>query len=150
MKNKKGWMRVIEAFFAAMIILVVLILVINQQGTKQQSSSSTVIYNAEISMLRNVELNDSLRGEIIGVGDSLLPLNSDNQSFPAELKNEIDSLVSEYYPFLSCGEQICDTVGECSYWKKSSGELYSQSVLITANVTDYNPRKFSLFCATGQ
>ncbi len=152
MKNKKGWIRVIEAFLAAMIILVVLILAINQQSAKQQSSSSVIVYNAEVSILQNIEMNNSLRGEIIGIGDSALPLNSDNQSFPPDLKNAIDSLVSEYYPFLSCGAQICgiETDSECNYWKKSSGELYSQNSLITANITDYNPRKISLFCTTGQ
>jgi len=150
MKNEKGWIRVIEAFLAAMIILTVLILVINQQGAKQQSSSSAIVYNAEISILRNLEMNSSIRSEILNIRDSELPINTDNESFPAGVKNAIDASVSEFYPFLSCDAQVCDPGSGCNYWKKASGELYSQDVLITANLTDYNPRKLELSCSTGQ
>ncbi len=148
MKNKKGWIRVVEAFLAAMVILVVLILVINQQSSGQQNSSSAVAFNAEISILQNIELNATLREDIISISDSGLPVNSEDAAFPTSVKNAISSLTSKSYSYLSCSAQICATDSECGYWKNVKSEIYSQSVLITSTLTSYNPRKLSLFCTT--
>jgi len=142
--NKKGWIRIVEAFLAAIFILVIAIVMINQQSLKQPDSSS-IIYNSEISIIRNIEMNNTLRGEILNVIDLDLPLNSDNITFPSEVKVKISSLTPS---FLSCGAQICNTNDSCNYWKNTKNELYSQDVLITANLTNYNPRKLKLFCTT--
>ena len=90
MMNKRGWIRIVEAFLAILLVTAVLVIVVNQQNTKQNDSSSKV-YNYEIYILRIIELNDTLRNQIIGVSSSLLPLTSDNETyFPANVINQIN------------------------------------------------------------
>ena len=135
-------MRIVEAFLAGTFIIVILVLVVSNQNSQTDNISSQ-IYNSEISIIRYIELNNSLRGNIISVSPLNLPLNSDNSSFPSRLNDSVNSRTPAY---LTCESQICRASSTCDYWKGINKDVYAKEVIITANLTDYNPRKFKLFC----
>lgn len=139
--KRKAWIRVVEAFLSAMLIIVVVVLVVNQQQGSQTNYKTSQIYGMENSIIRSIELNNTLRGEVIGIPASSLPLNSESSSFPEGLINEINSEST-----LTCEAQVCNSTGNCDYWKNSNSEIYAQYVLITSTLTNYSPRKLKLFC----
>lgn len=145
MVNKKGWIRVIEAFLSAMLIIVILVLVAMNQQKNQPEYNSEGFYNYEASAIRYIELNNTLRGEIIAIPSSNLPLNPDSSgyTFPPAITNAINSKIPGSF---ICEAQICKPEGPCDYWKNTNNNLYSQQVLITSNITNYNPRKLKIFC----
>lgn len=142
MKNKRGWVEILEAFFAALLITAVLLLAINNSNS-QQNDSSQLVYNSQIFILRTIQLNDTLRNEIINVADSTLPINSDNSSFPTDINSTIASLTPGQ---LACGAEICQTNDTCNFWQSINKDIYVQNILITATLQGYDPKKLKLFC----
>ena len=69
MRNKRGWIRVVEAFVAILLITGVLLIVINK-GYIGKKDISKQVYDTELSILREIELDDGLRNQIL-----ILPLN---------------------------------------------------------------------------
>ena len=65
-KNKKGWIRVFEAITAIFLIAIV-VLIILANSTVKEDNFFKEIYNAEIFILRDIQLNNTLRTEIINV-----------------------------------------------------------------------------------
>lgn len=144
MVSKKGWLRVVEAFLSALLIIVILVLVsVNQQNSKQ-SGDSAQFYNLEVSAIRGIELNSTLRSEVIAVPDASLPINSETD--PATLSEIISAINSKIPSSLSCEVQICKPDSICDYWKDTAVSIYSQQVLVTANLTNYDPKKLKIFC----
>ena len=144
MMNKKAWIKVIEAFIAVTLIIVVLVIILNQQSS-QQTDASQSIYNYEILILRNIELNNTLRNETLNV--SVLPSTWDNSTFPADVKSKIISLMPSS---LTCEAQICATNNTCDFWKTIDTSIYAQSIFITSTLYEYNPLQLKLFCWTKQ
>ena len=141
--NKRGWIRIVEAFLSVLLITVVLVLVVNNQQTSQQDSSPKV-YNYEIYILRLIELNDTLRSEIINVSNSVMPATSDNSTtFPSDVINQINLAAPGA---LTCSAEICSTNSTCGFWLIMNKDIYAQRIFITSNLTTYNPRQLKLFC----
>lgn len=141
--NKRGWIRIVEAFLSVLLITIVLVLVVNQQNTSQQDSSPK-IYNYEIYILRLIELNDTLRSEIINVSNSAMPSTSDNSTtFPSDVITQINAAAPSS---LTCGAEICSTNSTCGFWLIMNNDIYAQRIFITSNLTTYNPRQLKLFC----
>ena len=143
MRNRRGWIRIVEAFLSILLITMVLVLVINQQNIAQ-SDSSAKVYNYEVYMLRLIELNDTLRSEIINVSNSVLPSTSDNlTTFPADVRNKINAAAPSAF---LCAAEICYTNSTCNFWQIATQSVYAQRIFITSNLTLYNPRQLKLFC----
>lgn len=144
MVNKKAWMRTVEAFLAATFIIIVLVLVVNNQSSQNKEVSSQ-IYNSELSILRYIELNSSLRGEIISsaISSSELPLNSDSTGFPSLLNSAIQSKTPGD---LICKSQICEINSACNYWGSADSSIYARQIFVTSTNKEYNPRELRLFC----
>ncbi|MFZ1971010.1 MAG: hypothetical protein WAU65_02420 [Candidatus Nanoarchaeia archaeon] len=139
MKNQRGWIRIVEAFVAVLLIGAVLVIVIDQQNN-QQATPQVSIYNYEIYILRTIELNYSMRGEIIS---STPPLNWKSYNFPSDINNTITSLTPSS---LVCVAQICLTTDLCQSGLTLKKDIYAQSVFITAIDTNYSPKQLKLFC----
>jgi len=138
--KKKGWIRIVEAFIAILLIAGVLLIVINKGyiGTKDISLK---VYDAEISMLREIELNTELRKEILIL--SPLPVNWKSEKFPSSVKNLI---INKKPNYLECEAKICDLIGICFLDTYIEEDVYSQAVAITASLEYYKPRQLKLFC----
>ena len=144
-KNKKGWIKIVEAFVAVLLVTGVILISINQ-GYIGQKDISSEVYEMELSILREIELNDTLRNYILNVIE--LPANWDDESFPQEVKNKINARTPNY---LDCEGKICEIDDTCDIEKYFDKNIYAQSVTITTTLTQEQPkyRKLKLFCWTG-
>lgn len=135
-------MKIIEAFSAVLIIWVVLLTVISNSEIKKHDIS-TKVYNEEILILRKIQLNSTLRQEVINV--ALPPIASNENSFPPGVNSTINSSVPA---FLSCLSQICSPKDDCliKSGAPTDKDIYVQSVIVTSTASTYNPKKLKLFC----
>ena len=142
-KNKRGWIEIVEAFFSIMLIMAILVLAINKSNN-QQSDVSSGIYGSENHILSSVQLNDTLRGEIIGISDSLLPVGWNSSSFPSDVKSGISSLTPGS---LNCEAVVCTPGDTCSFDTGFSGSIYAQSIIITSTLQSYDPKELKILCS---
>lgn len=140
-KNKKGWIRIVEALIAILLIAGFLILIIDNQekGVKDISSK---VYMTENAILREVQLNNTYREYILGIGHTSVEF----EDFNVYLKNHITSRVPAY---LNCTGKICDFDYDpnCNI-DSLKKDIYVRSVMITADLDDYNPKLLKIFCWT--
>ncbi|MAG79031.1 hypothetical protein CMI40_01500 [Candidatus Pacearchaeota archaeon] len=137
--KKKGWVKIVEAFIALLLIASVLLIVIDK-GYIGKKDISSKVYEAELSILREIELDDNLRDDIL---NSNLPINWDNESFPQSVKDKINERIPSY---LECNAKICEMDKICALDKYIDKDIYTQSIAISANLEIYNPRQLKLFC----
>ena len=137
--NKRGWIRVVEAFVAVLLITGVLLIIINK-GYIGKKDISNKVYDAELSILREIELNDSLRTEILSA--SPLPSEWEDIGFPIDVKDKIEARSPEY---LICVAKICE-LDEICIIENIDKDVYAQAVAITATNEIYKPRQLKLFC----
>jgi len=140
MKNKKGWIKIVEAFFAIMLIMAVLLVVINK-GYIGGKDISKKVYSAQLSILREIELDDILREEILNVKN--LPIEENDDGFPPSVKTRIDERLPNY---LKCEAKICELDKICAIDNSQVKDIYAQSVAIVADSENYYPRQLKLFC----
>ena len=55
MRNKRGWIEILEAFFAIMLVAVFLIIVMNNSN-KEDENFAYEVYQIQISILREIHL----------------------------------------------------------------------------------------------
>jgi hypothetical protein len=139
--NKRGWIEILEAFISVMIIAAIILVLVNK-GNIAGEDVSTKIYNTEVSILREIQTDDNLRGEISSLDNSTIPLEW--ADFPAGVKAKIIQRTPNY---LTCVGKICQLDTLCTLTEKQSKSVYSQSVIISATLADgVVYRKLNLFC----
>lgn len=138
--NKKGWIEIAEAFIVILLIMGVLLIAINKIEVSKTDFSSKV-YGVEIAILREIQLNDSYRNEILSATD--LPIEWDDANFPVEVKQRIIKRTPSY---LTCIAKICVPEDPCYLTSYPIQDTYSQSVVITSNLQVYDPRQLKIFC----
>ncbi len=140
MKDKTGWIRIVEAFVAILLITGALLIIINK-GYIEREDITQEVYDKEIAILREIQLNESLRQEILNV--VFLPIDSDNSTFPNNVTNKINEKKPVY---LECKSIICGINELCDLDEEEPKDIYVQSAIITATTQDYKPRYIKLFC----
>lgn len=137
MRGKQGWIKIVEAFIAILLVAGVLLFVINR-GYIGKSDISERVYQAQISILREIELDDNLRTQI---------LNADlNGAVPQDVLNKIEQRKPDY---LTCVAEICkmDVICESNETPLDK-DIYAQPVAITTDSESFDPRQLKLFCWT--
>ena len=134
--NKKGWIRIAEAFISVLLVIGAVIIAIS--GGMQREDASKKIYDIEIPVLREIQLNNSLRSEILGTNGIIIWEN-----FPPETKSKITAEIPEW---LECVAKICPSESPCLLEGESEKNIYVQSLLITSTLNTFNPRQLKLFC----
>jgi hypothetical protein len=146
--NKRGWIRIVEAFIAVLLIAGVLLIVINR-GYIGRSDVSEQVYKVQLSVLREIELDDDLRSKVLEVGENQLPVNwtsfNNTKYRLGDVKQRIIDRTPEY---LTCEARICKLDVICAQEKFIEHDVYAQSVAITADLERYAPRQLKLFCWT--
>jgi len=145
-RNKKAWIRIVEAFIAILLIMSVLLIVINK-GYIGKNKIPLEIYEKELSILREIELNEMFRSAILNVPNTTLPVNwseFDSNNL-GEIKNEIKNEIPDY---LDCEAKVCVLHEDCILNKdfETQKDIYVQSIAIVANLEIYSPRQLKLFC----
>ena len=138
MVNKKAWIRIIEAFVGILLIASVLIIVLNNDSSKTKDISSE-IYENQVGILTEIELDSSLRNEILLFEN--LPIEW--SGFSELLRNKINEKKLDY---LICVGKICAIGESCELDSYESKDVYVKSVIISANSEGHNPRQLKLFC----
>lgn len=141
MKDKRGWIRIVEAFVAILLISGVLILTLNKESVKTDSSSE--IQDIEDFILRDIELNNTLRDEIVNVVSP--PVEWDN--FESSGLTKTKSKITDNTPSnLNCRAKVCVLEDSCVLDELINKSVYTESVTIFSSLDDYNPRQLKLFC----
>jgi len=141
LRNRKGWIEVVEAAFSIMLIAGVILIVINQNSSSNTDISDKV-YNIEVSILKEIQTNETIREDIANVP---LPLPSawGSPGFPGSVKDKIGSRIPNY---LNCTAKICFLNDSCSLGESVDKDIYSQSIAITAVLNQQVYRQVNLFC----
>src|SRR3972149_8071948 len=138
-KNRKGWIRIVEAIVAVLIILGVILIVLSKGGVQKEDISEKV-YRAEYVILREVELNESLRGEVLSAG----PLPIDWLNFDPGLTNVKNKITEKTPGYLECEGRVCWLNQTCTTDAYSGKDVYSKSISITTTLQIYSPRQLKL------
>jgi len=143
MNDKKGWIRIVEASMAVLFITGVVLMVINQNKANGTDEIALNILTEEVSVLRGIQLDDSLREDVLAVNS--LPVGSEEVGFPESIKSKISSMASNH---LGCSSKICSITGDCILDEKRSEDVYAESVIITTTTSgsSYSPKKLKIFC----
>ncbi len=142
-KNKRGWIKIIEAFIAILLIAGVLLVVIDK-GYISKGGVGKKIYEAELSILREIELDDKLRSEILEIDEDKLPKKG-----PPGVVLKLDIRTPDY---LECVSMVCATdvicLADVYHNIPLDKDVYSKAVPIFAELDKYSPRQLKLFCWT--
>jgi len=138
LKNKRAWIRIVEAFVAILLIVGIVLIIINKGYLKKEDVSSEV-YDAELTILREIQLNDTLRKDILNAGAP--PINWGD--FPLSAKNKIINDIPNY---LDCNAKICGMENPCIIKENLEKNIYVQSVIITSTLDEIDYRQLKLFC----
>jgi hypothetical protein len=140
--KKKGWLKIVEAFVAILLVATVALIVINRNVN--QGDISTRVYEAEISVLREIQLNNTMRNLILATTP---PIESDNTNFPPLVRDKITERTPNY---LICKGKICTPQDSCFLANTADieKEIYAQNVIITvtSSSTGFEPKQLKLFC----
>lgn len=139
--NKKGWVRIVEAFVAILFIAMIVLIVIEQDQNKSEDTGS-IIYSSVISIARDIQLNSSLRGEIVDV--SSLPLEW--SEFNTQVPQTLERITNKTPSYLECQAKICATNDACLLSQNQDKEVFAESVIISSTINEYNPRILKIFC----
>jgi hypothetical protein len=129
-KNKKAWLRIVEAFFAIIMIIFVLLIIVTRQPIERDSYE---IHNIERGILRQVALNDSLRRDV---------LNENEEKIARFIRN----VAPVYWNFTI---EICNIEELCAMEPYPidafDKDIYADEILISSTIENYNPKKLKLF-----
>ncbi len=140
-KNKRAWMKIVEASVAILLIVIVLLIILNREYI-EGADVSPIVNKKQVAVLREIELNETLRNSVLGVSESSLPIEL--ESFPEDIKEKISN--ASVLKFLECNAKLCKLDDNVCVFSSVDKEIYVESVIITANLTAYNPKKLRLFC----
>jgi len=116
-KNKNGWLRIMEATIAIMVFSSVLLIIYSQQTTTTDLGDN--IYVIQRKVLNEISLREDLRNKVLE-GD----------------KDYLNEFAKPYFPFyLDYSFEICDLT--------SSNHV--EDTIIAANLTNYSPRIVRIF-----
>jgi hypothetical protein len=133
----------VEAFVAIMLVAGVLLILLSR-GSIEKADISDKVYKAQLSILREIQTNTSLRADIVNAPEPL-PIEWNSLSFPASVKAKILERTPNY---LNCTGKICYMNQTCSLGQGMNKDIYSQSVTITSTLEAIDFRKLNLFCWT--
>ncbi len=127
LKNKKGWLRIFEAFLAIAIITGVFVFLYSSQKSKSDFDES--IKNMMRSVLWEIIQNDGLRSSI---------LNNEVQPCIEFASYRIPS-------YLDYTMRICNLTEICGYNLEYRENVYADETIISSNLSRYEPKKLKIF-----
>ena len=141
MKNKKSWIKLVEAFVAIIFIVGALSIVIYKENLKKENISQE-IDKKQIEILHSIQENSALRLEIIN--STTIPIDSNQIGFPSNTRN---FLIEQTPSNMNCSLNICVPESECLLLNNPNNkEIYKRSIILTSTLEMYSPKKLSLFC----
>ena len=137
LSRRKGWIKIIEAFIAILLIAAVALIVV-EKGSLQREDIFSGIQNTELSILREIQLNETLRNDFVGESGEV-----EWESFPELTKSKIESKTPSY---LECQAKLCEPDTDCFFTGQQDKDIYAKSALISSSLDNFNPLILKLFC----
>lgn len=144
--NKRGWLKVIESFIAILLVITIVLVVISNKNIRRDDAS-LAFYNTEKSILKEIQLNSTLRSEIVNTPEGTEVGEID---FPEQTRLKIEARTPSQ---INCTAKICSPSDICLLTDDKITELgikekdvYAESVMITSTVDTFSPRVLKLFC----
>src|SRR3972149_1632588 len=100
--NKKGWIKIAEAFFAVLLLAGISLVVLNNNQNKNIDTVSSPVETFETSLIREIELDSVLREEILATSGEM-----EWEAFPTEAPLTKTKIENEVPGFLECTAKIC-------------------------------------------
>ena len=113
--------------------------VINK-GYIGKTDISEQVYEAQLAVLREIELDANLRVDV---------LSYNGGGIPESITNKVNERMPDY---LECVGDICDLALVCPAPEgvPLEKDIYSQAVAISAEGSAYGPKQLKLFCWTSE
>ncbi|MEK9185090.1 MAG: hypothetical protein AAB866_02930 [Patescibacteria group bacterium] len=145
-ENKRGWIKIVEAFTSILLIAGALLIIINSLGLKIPDSS-VFVYDSEYAILREIQLDNSLRGDIINVPQGNLPIEWSGFDSSNGLEDVKDKIESRAPGYLKCEAKLCGIDDICTITTAPDDkDVFVQSAFFGSDQDSYAPRKLNLFC----
>ncbi|MBU3912829.1 MAG: hypothetical protein KKE50_01920 [Nanoarchaeota archaeon] len=124
-RNKRGWIKIVEAFIAIILIASIMLTVYSKQPTRTKNEE---IIKVEDSILNEISQSEALRQDV---------LDSNNLSISLFIQSKMP-------PNLNFTAKICavDDVCGLDVYRK---EVYARERIISSTLTEYSPKKLRLF-----
>ena len=133
--NKRGWIKIVEAFVAILLIVGIVLSLLGGGYIKKEDPSAN-IYKIEVSILRDIQNNNSLRYDIL---NAPAPLPIEWNNFPLSIKNKI---ILDPPAYLNCGGKICSIEDSCLLSQNTNKDVFARSTIISSTIT----RQLKIFC----
>jgi len=131
-KNKKAWLRIVEATIAVLIVASVIFIMIVRAPREGESN----VREMQRFVLEQVSKNDTLRAEVLNedVGDSSETVEYINSTLPGNWGFQI---------------RVCEVEEVCGMQsfpaEAARKEIYGDEIFISSTLQDYSPKKLKLF-----
>lgn len=142
--NKRGLVRIIEAFIAVLLVAGVLLFVVSKNNDISGAREEK-IEDLQRSVLQEIARNDQFRAKILALNDEMEITSTQ----PAELtdiwtqiRDRIDKGSSGSLDFRV---KVCKLENICALNNYPETDVYSKSIAITSNITDYSPKQLKLW-----
>jgi hypothetical protein len=139
-KSKKGWIEIVEVFVTIFLLTGVLFVILENSSPKEKIVAP-LIYEQEISILREIEFNDTLRANILSTS---LPLEW--SEFDSNIPLVKEKIINNTPPNLECLVKLCTLDDLCTSNEFSDSSVYVKSLVMSADLNTYSPRQVKLFC----
>jgi hypothetical protein len=144
-RNKRGWIKIIESFTAIIIIMAVFLIVLNDQYTTNSNDTSDKIYDAETTILYSVVGDVAMKKEILNASTS--EIRQDINSITPRAGVKIEEATPSY---LKCTPRICEISWECDMIPDPnnpySNNIYAQAITVRDSKNPDNARILKIFC----
>lgn len=145
-RSKKGWIRIVEAFIALLLITGTLLVVIDK-GYIGKTNIAKQVYQVQIAILREIELNSDFRRAILEVDENDLAIEWNE--FEANGLGHVQQRINLSIPdYLECTGRLCGLGEVCSFIdvQNLDRDIFAQAVAIVAERDIYSPKQLKLFC----
>jgi|SRR3989338_2309731 len=126
-KDRKAWLRIIEAFIACLIVIGGVLIILSNQNKTDLTDS---VYGRQRAILEILSKNESLRNSILARDNS-------------EINPAILKMIPSSWNFST---SLCDIEKACgNQFTLINKEVYSTEIIIISNLSYYNATKLRFF-----
>lgn len=126
MKNKRGWLRILEAVLAITLLTTVVIYLYARQAT---TDNSDYFYSVEDKVLSAISENSQVRATVFEENETKLT-DFAKPMIPPQINSTI---------------KICNMTQTCSLDTYVNGQVFVSERIFSSNLTFYSPKKVKIF-----
>ena len=138
--NKRGFVKIIEAFIAVLLVAGVLLFVVSKNSSVLDSKQER-IEEIQKSILQEISQNNEYRNAVLE-GDNEIELDPNSPGKLGEIWTFVDNQIPNQLEFKI---KICLLEIICSLSEYPEKDVYTRSVAITSNITTYRPKQFKIW-----